>query len=258
MTATAGSLVCPVRDDLARYNQFMVSLMALRKPEGSRLTLVTGMSPSASINRYIRNEMHGDWLMLLGDDHVFAPDTLERLLAHDVDVVVPLCFTRRAPFFWTIFRDETTDENGLRRWVTYEPDEVPESGLFPVYAAGAAGMVIRRHVLDAIGDPWLENQDTIHASEDVMLCSKIREAGFRIHVDLDVHMGHIGSIVTNPAFKPDEGWGCLVEFAGSPSSVFLPGTDQRRTWLAARGESGGNGWRPVGVDGHLRSKRVTA
>jgi hypothetical protein len=250
-----GSIVVPIRDDLARYHQAGLSMMALQKPEGTRLTYVTGMSVAHAINRFIRQSMHGDWLYVTGDDHILPADSLLRMLSHDVDWVSPLCFTRRSPFFWTIFREKLEDDRGPR-WITYEADEVPTGGLFKVNASGG-GFLIKRRVLDALADPWIENSDTVYQNEDLVFCDKVRNAGFDIWVDLDVKIGHLGTFVSNPVCKPGDGWGVLVEFAGSPTCVFLGTVDQRRDWMNETGEYADDEWRPnMGADASLQSRVV--
>ena len=41
---------------------------------------------------------------MIGDDHAFLPDMIERLVLHDVDVVAPLCLQRASPFRMSCIR----------------------------------------------------------------------------------------------------------------------------------------------------------
>lgn len=229
-----GSIVIPVRDDLARYNQFSMTLMGMQRPAGTKLSFLTGISIAQSLNLFLASEWHGDWLLIMGDDHMMPPDMLMNLLDREVDAVAPIAFTRRAPFFTNIFREQITRPpkpgfpDGVPGWVTYDTDEVPDSGLMEVHAVGSAGLLVRRHVIDAIDPPWFENLDTVHAGEDLIFCDKIRQAGFPIHVDLDVRLGHLGTIVTSAQHHPEHGWGVFVEFAGGSGGVFMPGLDHRK------------------------------
>ena len=118
----------------------------------------------------------------MGDDHVFAPDILARLISHDVDVVVPHCLKRVPPFDPVAYGGQNEDGD-------YFTAELPESGLTEVWAAGSGGMLIRRHVLEAIGDPGFETG--IGLSEDLNFCRKVRDAGFSIWCDVDAKLGHL-------------------------------------------------------------------
>jgi hypothetical protein len=41
-------------------------------------------------------------------------------------------------------------------------------------------------------------------NEDLTFCKKVREAGFDIHVDVDVPIGHISQISVWPTFEEEE------------------------------------------------------
>ena len=94
----------------------------------------------------------------------------------------------------------------------------PDSGLIEVYAAGSAGMTIKKHVLDAIGDPWMEFTPVAGGvlGEDISLCRKIRNAGFKIHVDLDNHIGHLTTVAAWPAYHEGEWKGSIDFQQGAP------------------------------------------
>lgn len=206
-----GGTVGVIAQDTARFSMFAASVTSLRVPEGSMIQWVLGQGIADNCNRLVRaNEpkgigMHGDWLWLLGDDHAFAPQTLMRLLAHDVDIVVPLCLTRQPPFTPVIFSGWTDDEHIYRNYVRLS--EHPNGGLVPVHSAGSAGMLIKRHVFEELADPWFE-MGAISGeflAEDLWFCDKAREAGFSIYADLDTKFGHITSTIVWPQ-KLDDGW----------------------------------------------------
>ena len=96
--------------------------------------------------------MRGDWLWIMGDDHLFDPDILNRLLARELDVVVPLVAKRMPPFEPVIFSRLVDAEGHVYKKYRYE--QLPTSGLLEVPVAGTAGMLVRRPVLNAVGDPW--------------------------------------------------------------------------------------------------------
>ena len=158
--------------------------------------------------------MTGEWLWFMGDDHVFKPDTLLRLLMHDADVVVPLVLQRQEPFLPVVCTGE--NEAGLQH--TYALADIPERGLFEVHSAGTGGMLVRRRVFRAIEPPWFEPAPVVggHLSEDFSFCKRIREAGFSIYCDPETQIGHLSIAAIWPRHI-DGRWRASAEFPTSPS-----------------------------------------
>ena len=169
-------------------------------------------------------------MFLMGDDHEFQEDILVRLLERDVDVVVPLVMRRLPPFQLVLYKGEQEQEGSAPPEYEYIWHwELPHSGLMEVYAAGTAGMLVRRHVLDAVGPPWFSTTHGIQ-NEDLEFCRKVREAGFKIWADTELYLGHIvtGSI---HSARRDGKWGYVIEFGPGdeifvvptrPSAVVMP------------------------------------
>jgi hypothetical protein len=177
-----------ISGELARFSDFSIALLHLQKPVGTRLVWAKGADVTGNCNTLVRG-MVGDWLWILGDDHVFDPGLLVRLLAHDVDVVVPLCMKRTAPYDPVVYSGETEDGHHVVA-------DLPESGLVPIHAAGNAGMLIRRHVIEALEEPVFESNRG--QNEDLTFCRKAREAGFGIFCDVDAPLGHVGIVEVWP------------------------------------------------------------
>ena len=212
MTQSSGTIVV-ASGDLARYPGFTVSLLHLLRPHGTEWRFQVGLNVAASLNQGIR-DMVGDWVWIMGDDHILPPDTLVRLLAHDVDVVVPVCVRRTPPFIPVIFHEPLP---GDPKWKfpPWKWSQLPkEGGLHRIYAAGSAGMLIRRHVLEKIGDPWFEGgqQDSQQLNEDSYFCTKLAHAGIMLHVDLDTWIGHVTPSVLWPAKHPDGQWTVEIKY----------------------------------------------
>ncbi len=166
----------------------------------TRLVWADGADIVGQCNQVCRN-YQGDWVWFMGDDHTFAPDMLQRLLDRDVDVVVPLCLKRTPPFHPVVYA-------GQNELGEYYVGELPTSGITEIYAAGSAGMLVRRHVLEAIADPWFESHGGMN--EDLTFCAKVRDAGFRIWCDLDCTLGHISNYTVWPVVRED-GWHAELE-----------------------------------------------
>lgn len=184
-----------VSGEFVRYSDFCQALTILGKPDGTKL--IWAKSPDVAGNcNIICRKFLGDWVWLIGDDHVFNPDILIRLLAHNVDVVVPLCLKRSPPYDPVVYSHQ--NDKG-----EYVGGNLPKTGLAEVYAAGQAGMLIRRRVLDAIDNPWFECEGG--PNEDLVFCAKIRDAGFKIWCDVDCLLGHMASHTAWPAYR-EGGW----------------------------------------------------
>lgn len=210
-----------VTQQLARYTDFWLADKALMRPANTKFINRQGMDVTGNYNALIEG-MQGDWLFIMGDDHTFAPDILMALLAHEVDVVVPLVLKKDAPFDPVVYEgEEGIDEaTGLEM---HRVARLPASGLHEIYAAGSAGMLIRKHVLDALERPVFTTSHGVQ-NEDLLFCHKVREAGFKIYCDVDQKMGHIGIHTVYPMWTGDR-WGSILDLGNGQFSPFFGITD---------------------------------
>jgi hypothetical protein len=196
-----GFVVLPTSEQ-GRYPAFhacLIKLLIGGLPEGSGLTWHQGCDISAELNHGIRRAIQSnrcEWVWIIGDDHTFAPDIVERLLAHNVPVVVPLVLKRSQPNTPVVY-----GEDGMA--LKFGPED---HGLREVAAAGNAGMLIRRAVLDAVGDPWFTVGGVERQREDLAFCSKLEALHIPVFVDLDTWMGHITPVEVWPHRHPDGRW----------------------------------------------------
>ena len=221
-------LIGVIAQETARFSMFGASLTGLSAPEGTTVKWIFGHDIAANANLLVR-EMYAreaDWLWILGDDHSFSPGILEKLLAHDVDIVVPLCLMRNPPYRPVIYSESAAD--GTRRRV--DLDDHPFGGLIPVHSAGSGGMLVKRSVFDAVEDPWFESgvQSSVQLGEDVYFCDKARAAGASIYADLDVSLGHCSTTVVWPV-REAEGWTYGFSMMGGYSITMPP----RAGWALA-------------------------
>lgn len=220
-----GAIIVPVADHL-RYTQFFTSFEGMWKPAGSALSIPRSSAITHSLNHALYTMPEEcEWALLMGDDHVLGPDLLKNLLDMEVDVAVPLCVKRSPPYQLVIFdspgEEDFVDPETGRIYPMYscwEYDKVPEEP-FKVYAAGSAGMLIRRRVLEALEKPWFESTDGASQNEDLAFCMKLREAGFDIWCNPKEILGHISEVVLWPTWKDgrlicamDAGNGKIVGF----------------------------------------------
>lgn len=199
-----GTIAVPV-GALGRYWQLYASLDTLQVPRGTELMFAEGVNVAYNLNKIIR-EMHGEWLWVMGDDHRFRDDMLMRLLDRQVDIVVPIASRRGTPFQSVLYKYAALDTSS---YLTYSWDDLsidyPNGGLAVVDAAGSAGMLIRKHVLDTVKDPWFVWYEE-KVSEDVGFCLKARRCGFNIYADLDQTLPHLTPCELEPYRDKDGRW----------------------------------------------------
>jgi hypothetical protein len=233
LAAQPGGTIGVTTGELSRYTAFPMSLFQLRSPDPTHIVWIRGVNVVGACNQIVHTLLEepgrGEWLWLIGDDHAFAPDVLERLLAWDVDIVAPLCLRRTPPYHTVIAT--APDADGQRHVVQLK--HLTSVGLYPVSSVGSAGMLIRKHVFQKLEPPWFVYGKTApdQMGEDLWFCERAREAGFPVYVDLDTAIGHIHPTVVTPRRVGDTwhvelglggGQGLLVRMAESADDTPSP------------------------------------
>jgi hypothetical protein len=203
----------------------MLALMSCAPP-GSEIFPIKGMWICDAINGFVTAmKPEHQWLCILADDHECPPDMLLRLLAHDVPLVAPLCLLRTPPYHPSIFR---VVEGGYQSYALAELHG--HHGLFPSDTFGGPGMVIRREVLEAIGQPFFVNDPGHPTSprEDLYSVNRCRLAGYQPYTDLDLFIGHCFAGVMYP--RCDDAGEYGVQFWAEDEligSLYTPQLQQR-------------------------------
>lgn len=225
----------------ARYLPFFDAVEATLAPVGSQLTRADSCNPARNCNLLIQQMRPGDeWIWLNGDDHAWDPGMLLKLLDRNVDAIVPLCFRRRPPYLPVIYKT-WSPQGPAATYTLQELDHLLQAGreVIDVAAAGSAGLLIRRHVLDALraayGEPIFRvgaiGKDEL--SEDTELTWKIAELGFNLCCDLTAFMGHMNTASVEPYLMKDgrlavtvniEG-GRHMAYAAAPRLAVVPGAE---------------------------------
>lgn len=198
------------------YSSFVGCMLNTQIPEGTELRLTISAFVDENRNESIKRSK-GEWVWFVDDDHIWEPDLLLKLLDHDKDIVVPFTPRKFPPFDPVLFKGYNPINKTLLR---IDLKDIKPS-LIEVYAAGAAGMLIKRKVFEKISYPWFEikREDGTIYGEDIMFSQKARENGFKIFADLNLKMGHIADHIVNYDYR-DEKWNVRLDLG--EQNIFLP------------------------------------
>ena len=134
-----------------------------------------------------------DYLFSVDSDIAFPPNTLAKLLAHDVDMVSGL-YIQRKPGQHILEVYEHNVQGGVSN-IPY--GKIAGRGLVQIASCGFGCVLVKAKVMRAIPYPHFKYHSAIdHAhtiSEDIDFCKKALSAGFKIWADTNIHCKHIGS-----------------------------------------------------------------
>jgi hypothetical protein len=214
--------VAVVAQDTSRWTMFHVCLTQLQHPPQTRIDWGMFTDIPSARNTLVKRALEAevDWVLFLDDDQVFAPDLLTNLLAHEVPVVGALYLQRGGDHGAIAFSHRT--ENGLYERIDLR--ELPGEGLLSVRAVGTGGMLIRTEVFRQISSEpdWFEHGSEAgwYASEDIVFCEKLFQAGIPVYVDLGTPMGHMTPSAVWPSYV-DKEW-CLGFSVSDGTRLFTP------------------------------------
>lgn len=186
--------------ELSRFASFTGCISNLRKPEGTVVTIEQGMNVALNRQAVARQAIATDaeWVFFVDDDMLFPPDQLERLLAHNLDVVASLYLNRNPAFYPMAFGDSRV-QDGKTGWRPVALRNAPAAGLANVVAAGTGGMLVKTDVFRAIPyDTWFQHEG---GTEDLPFCERVIAAGYKIYVDLEAVMGHVSTYAVWPTWS---------------------------------------------------------
>lgn len=134
-----------------------------------------------------------DYLFSVDSDIAFPSDTLQRLLAHDKDMVSAL-YIQRIPGTHTVEVMRKNQYGGVFH-VPYE--DLKGRGLVEVDTCGFGCVLIKREVFTSTQYPWFEYKSSLDhgstVSEDTWFCQEAQKRGHRIWADTSILCDHIGS-----------------------------------------------------------------
>lgn len=127
-------------------------------------------------------------VLFMDTDMCFPPNALQRLLAHDKDII------------GANYRLRQKEVNSVARSLDDKiMDSAKATGIEPVLHTGTGFLLIKRRVFEALEKPWFETTyrhgKDDWMGEDVYFCIMAKQAGFDIFVDHDLskEIGHTGT-----------------------------------------------------------------
>lgn len=136
-----------------------------------------------------------DYLFCVDSDMSFPPDTLEKLLSHNVDIVSGV-YIQRKPGQHIVELYKKNAQGGVSN-IPY--NDISGKALVEVDGCGFGCVLINSNVIRTMQYPHfvyrsaIDHKDTV--SEDVFFCQKAQQLGFKIYTDASVLCDHHGSTV---------------------------------------------------------------
>ena len=128
-------------------------------------------------------------IIMMDSDQTPPPDTIIKLLSHDLPIVTGMTCRRYPPFDPILLRGEVYKYSSI-------PDEEMFTGeLVEIDATGGGCMCIDMKVFLDVKYPWFADipADETHklVGEDLAFWSKVRSEGYKIHCDTSIEIGHL-------------------------------------------------------------------
>lgn len=209
----ANVVVGYVHPDLihARFATSLFELLVHKGPNSIDAVLSEESGPLIAtarngIVRRFLDEQRAPWLLMVDTDMVFAADALDRLLnvadQRTAPIVGALCWSQTAAGDQPTLYELVPHEDGAAAFARYTT--WPEDALMPVGGTGAAFLLIHRYVLEKIERGWAPGRRDViwpwfresamgsrAMGEDLTFCLRVKSAGYPIHVDTGVQVGHL-------------------------------------------------------------------
>lgn len=163
-----------------------------------------------------------DWIFWIDDDMVLKPNVniIQRLLAHDKDIVAPLFFARAFPFIPMIFKRKTIGT----KFTIYDNIVDYGKGLIEVDGVGFGCVLTKTSVFKKISKPYFWVNETF--GEDLYFCENASKSDIKIYCDTSIDVGHIG--------EPIVGWETSHKTYKKDNYEFLKQKDKRDKALAKK------------------------
>lgn len=134
-------------------------------------------------------------LIMMDTDMIYPKNTIVQLLSHRLPVVGGLCFRRYPPFTPLTMRGRINNYRVVEVW--------NEGLLAKVDATGTGCVLFDIEVFDKIKPPWFKFRPNPNKEiggvigEDIGFCPRLKRAGYELHVDTSIEIGHLSTMVIN-------------------------------------------------------------
>ncbi len=202
-------LLVTVTSELPRYFEYYDSIDRLILPPNTGKTSIHSSSPAANRNIAILNALKHDFthIFFTDDDHVFPPDTVMRLLSHEVDIVSGLYCMKFPPFPIIVLNNP--NEKNMSAFIDIQ--KIGAHGLYEVPRVPAGCLLVTTDSLRAIqgvlkdglyNNKWftIGQIQSDQWGDDLWFCDRARDAGINIYVDSSVRVGHITKCILTPEY----------------------------------------------------------
>ena len=187
------SPVTPVTTD------WIISLMNLQLPPGTRLQFQRGVPIDVSRNTLVRSaqENKAAFIFFLDADVLPPPDFVGRLMSWKVPIVSGVYWSKKGyPAVW----DQHPSGQGFT-----PVKSLPTKGLVEVAGIPMGCALIDMRTFSCIPDPWFhwglrdprKEGEGEGQSEDLEFCKKASEHGFKIYVDPQMRCLHESVVPVN-------------------------------------------------------------
>jgi hypothetical protein len=194
------AIAFPLVNESVHVN-FFLSMMAMNKPD--EFAILTPRNPHGlwqlnideARNNLVRQALADgcSHLLMCDTDQVYPRDTLNKLMAHGVDICGVIVHRRYPPFDPILLR---ADKRKADRYVHVGDEEMFSGDLIEVDATGTGCLLINMSVFNLVPEPWfkIDEQAGKPVGEDIYFCWKARNAGVSIHIDTSVRVGHLSTM----------------------------------------------------------------
>lgn len=135
-----------------------------------------------------------DYLLMIDDDMTFAPDTLDKLVADDKDIVGVAYHSRGGSANGEIMAIAEIEAKKYINLDTEEDEKYKKT--FECYATGTGIILIKCEVFHKVKRPWFEftykETGQCENGEDWNFCFKAKDSGYKIYTNPTIKVGHIG------------------------------------------------------------------
>ena len=140
-----------------------------------------------------------DYILYVDSDMVFDADCLNKLLAHNKDIVTGLYVTRRGENKNVAYKQVIK-----RRLFPYrEPKLIHDTyscGYAEIAACGFGFCLIKTDVVKCMAKKYKSLFEPYGGlGEDIAFCERAKKCGYKIFIDREVKIGHVGETVYEPS-----------------------------------------------------------